>query len=145
MCLLVCFHGRRCHSKFRFPLKGKRNLAPTGANSFHLKLTNKLKREANVKLADLLFVSACIRLFSSSSQFPRRLIARNPYDAPPGTEPRGYYIVFMLNLAEHDFFLLIYVKMPTTVVILTFMSRKNSILGLSEPKNKLNYWTCLHL
>ena len=43
------------------------------------------------------------------------------------------------------FFLLINVKMPTTVGILTFMSttvgilrfmsRKNSILGLSEPKN----------
>ena len=33
------------------------------------------------------------------------------------------------------FFLLINFKMPTTVGILTFMSRKNSILGLSEPKN----------
>ena len=32
-------------------------------------------------------------------------------------------------------FLLINVKMPTIVGILTFMSRKNSILGLSEPKN----------
>ena len=34
------------------------------------------------------------------------------------------------------FFLLINVKMPTTVVvgILTFISRKNSILGLSEYK-----------
>ena len=32
------------------------------------------------------------------------------------------------------FFLLINVKMPTTVGILTFMSRKNSILGLCEPK-----------
>ena len=32
------------------------------------------------------------------------------------------------------FFLLINVKMPTIVGILTFMSRKNSILGLSEPK-----------
>ena len=31
------------------------------------------------------------------------------------------------------FFLLIKVKMPTTVGILTFMSGKNSILGLSEP------------
>ena len=30
-------------------------------------------------------------------------------------------------------FLLINVKMPTIVGILTFMSRKNSILGLSEP------------
>ena len=32
------------------------------------------------------------------------------------------------------FFLLINVKMPTGVGILTFMSGKNSILGLSEPK-----------
>ena len=32
------------------------------------------------------------------------------------------------------FFLLINVKMPTNVGILTFMSRKNSILGLSEPE-----------
>ena len=32
------------------------------------------------------------------------------------------------------FFLLINVKMPTNVGILTFMNRKNSILGLPEPK-----------
>ena len=32
------------------------------------------------------------------------------------------------------FFLLIIVKMPTNVGILTFMSGKNSIVGLSEPK-----------
>ena len=32
-----------------------------------------------------------------------------------------------------NFFLLINVKMPT-VGILTFMSRKNNVLGLSEPK-----------
>ena len=32
------------------------------------------------------------------------------------------------------FFRLINVKMPTIVGILTFMSGKNSILGLSEPK-----------
>ena len=33
------------------------------------------------------------------------------------------------------FFLLINVKMPIIVGVLTFMSRKNSILGLSEPEN----------
>ena len=33
------------------------------------------------------------------------------------------------------FFLLINVKMPTIVGILTFMSRKNSILDLAEPEN----------
>ena len=33
-----------------------------------------------------------------------------------------------------NFFLIIYVKIPTIVGILTFMSGKNSILGISEPK-----------
>ena len=34
-------------------------------------------------------------------------------------------------------FLLINVKMPTIVAILTFMSRENCILDLSEPEKKL--------
>ena len=34
-----------------------------------------------------------------------------------------------------EFFLLINVKMPKIVGILTFMSGKNSILGLPKPKN----------
>ena len=34
-----------------------------------------------------------------------------------------------------NFFLLINVKMPTIVCIVTFMSKKNSILGLYDPKN----------
>ena len=34
------------------------------------------------------------------------------------------------------FFLLINVKMPTSVGIFTFMSRKNSILDLAEPEKK---------
>ena len=48
------------------------------------------------------------------------------------------YIFFRLNSAEHDIFpiLLINVKMPTIVGILTFMSRKNSIIGFSEPDQK---------
>ena len=33
------------------------------------------------------------------------------------------------------FFLLINVKIPTVVGILTFISRKNSILDFSEPEN----------
>ena len=37
------------------------------------------------------------------------------------------------------FFLLINVKMPTIVGILTFMSGKNSILGLSGPKKLPNF------
>ena len=46
------------------------------------------------------------------------------------------------------FFLLINVKMPTTVGILTFMSGKSNILGLSEPKKKakfLDFVTYEHL
>ena len=43
------------------------------------------------------------------------------------------------------FFLLINVKMPTTVGILTFMSGKNNILGLSEPNKKLNFLIFLYL
>ena len=41
---------------------------------------------------------------------------------------------------ELKFFLFINVKMPTIVGILTFMSRKNSILGLSEPKKSCFSW-----
>ena len=49
---------------------------------------------------------------------------------------QGYKTVFMLNSTEHEIFLLINVKMPTIVGTLTFMSRKKSILGLSEPNKK---------
>ena len=59
------------------------------------------------------------------------------YDGIPlqkHTWPRGYKIFFMLNSTEYDFFRLINVKMPTIVGILTFISEKNSILDLSEPK-----------
>ena len=48
--------------------------------------------------------------------------------------PRGYKKIFMLNSTGHEIFLLINVKMPTIVGILTLMSGKNSIQGLSEPK-----------
>ena len=48
--------------------------------------------------------------------------------------PRGYKTFFMLSATEHEIFLLINVKMPMIVGILTFMSWENSILGLSEPK-----------
>ena len=36
-----------------------------------------------------------------------------------------------------EFSLLINIKMPTIVSILTFMSRENSITGLSEPEKAL--------
>ena len=43
------------------------------------------------------------------------------------------------------FFLLINVKSPTIIGILTFISRKNNILGLSEPKKPYLFYTYLHL
>ena len=38
-----------------------------------------------------------------------------------------------------NYFLLINIKMPTIVGILTLMSRKNSIVGFSEPDKKLHF------
>ena len=43
------------------------------------------------------------------------------------------------------FFLLINIKMPTIVGILTFKSGKNSILGLSKPTKKPNFLIFLYL
>ena len=60
------------------------------------------------------------------------------------TWPRGYKTFFLLNSTEHEIFLPINVKMPTIVGILTFISWKNSILGLFEPK-KPNIYTYEHL
>ena len=42
-------------------------------------------------------------------------------------------------------FLLINVKMPTTVGILTFKRRKNSIIGLSKPEKRLNFLIFLYI
>ena len=51
------------------------------------------------------------------------------------TRPRGYKTFSMLNSTEHEIFPAHKcVKIPTIVGILTFMSGKNSILGLSEPE-----------
>ena len=48
--------------------------------------------------------------------------------------PPGYKKKSCSTQLSTTFFLLRNVKMSTIVCILTFMSRKNSILGLSEPK-----------
>ena len=53
----------------------------------------------------------------------------------------------MVNEAKHDLFMLINDEMLTIVGILTFMSRKNSILGLSEPEKcciSLHFYTYEH-
>ena len=44
-----------------------------------------------------------------------------------------------------NFFLLINVKMPTIVGILTFMSWKNSIIVLPKPEKKFNFLIFLYL
>ena len=44
-----------------------------------------------------------------------------------------------------NFFLLKNVKIPTTVGILTFMSRKNSALGLFEPEKILDFLIPVYL
>ena len=47
--------------------------------------------------------------------------------------PRGYKLFLCSTQLSMKFFLLINVRMPTIVGILTFMSSKNSIISLSEP------------
>ena len=67
----------------------------------------------------------------ASTEMPQLCIFRN-------IRPRGYKkIMLKLTHLSIKFFLLINVKMPTVVGILTFMSRKNSILGLSELEKKM--------
>ena len=51
------------------------------------------------------------------------------------TWARGNKTFSMLSSTEHEIFLLINVTVPTIVGIVTFMSGKNSILGLSGPTN----------
>ena len=92
------------------PFENTRETTPKGnylfeQDHFSLKKTQ-LKMEANMKMAKLLHQKA--------------------HKAP------RFFLKIMPNSTEHEFFLLINVKMPTTVGILTFLSRKNSILGLSE-------------
>ena len=61
------------------------------------------------------------------------------------TWPQGYKSSFMFNSAKHAIFAAHKFKMPTIVGILTFMSRKNSNLSLSEPKKMLHFLKCLYL
>ena len=53
--------------------------------------------------------------------------------------------MLMLNSAEYENAHAHNVKMPTVVGNFTFMSMKNSILGLSEPEKKLNFLMFLYL
>ena len=49
--------------------------------------------------------------------------------------PQGYKKKSCSKQLSMKLFLLINAKMPTVVGILTFKSRKNSMLGLPEPEN----------
>ena len=53
--------------------------------------------------------------------------------------PRGYKLFSYSTQLSMKFFLHINIKMPTTIGILTFMSGKNSILGLSEHEKSRIY------
>ena len=58
----------------------------------------------------------------------------NSSNSVPRTGPEVIKLFSCSTQLNMKFFLLINVKMPTIVGILTFLSEKNSILGLSEPK-----------
>ena len=66
-------------------------------------------------------------------RYPREM--KNYYKIMPKTWPTVMKHFSCYTQLSMKFFLLINVKMPTIVGILTWKSRKNSILGLSEPKN----------
>ena len=66
----------------------------------------------------------------------------------PRTTTPGPEVIKLFSCSTQlsmELFLLIIVKMPTVVGILTFISRKNSILGLSEPEKKMNFLIHLNL
>ena len=61
----------------------------------------------------------------------------------PSRSNPGPEIIKLLSCSTHvsmKIFLLINVKMPTIVGILTFISRKNSFLGLPEPEKSCLSW-----
>ena len=66
---------------------------------------------------------------------------------PDSPGPKVTKLFSCLTQLSMKLFLLINAEMPTIVGISAFMSRKNSILGLSEPKNaySLYFYTYEHL
>ena len=61
---------------------------------------------------------------------------------------KGLEVIKLLSCSTQlsmKFFLRINVKMPTIVGILTFMSGKNSILDLSEPKKFLDIFILMSI
>ena len=97
----------------------RKEFAPKGACPFLQEFTP-LRRDSKLKMAELLALQTIPFSFVSW--------------------PRDYKTFSCSTQLSMKFFLLINVKMPTIVGILTFMSGKNSILGLSEPKNSWISW-----
>ena len=80
------------------------------------------------------------RKFPFYKQFSRNLRRMNVYRRLRQPGPKVIKCFSCSTQLSMKFFLLIHVKMPTIVGILTCMSRKNSILGLSEPKKCWISW-----
>ena len=74
------------------------------------------------------------RLRRLSSVYTFKRLPLGNYSADYDLAPRLLNFFHAKTQLSINFFLLINVKMPTHVGILTFMSGKNSILGLSESK-----------
>ena len=72
-----------------------------------------------------------------------RFISVNNHKVTPG--PEVIKLFSCSTQLSTTFFLLINVEMPTIVGISTFMSRKNSILGLCEPGKMLSFLIFLYL
>ena len=67
-------------------------------------------------------------------EFPIHLKCQYIQGSQSSLVPRLQNFFSCSTQVSMKFFLLTNVKMPTIVGILTFISRKNSILGLPEPK-----------
>ena len=80
-------------------------------------------------------------MFPNNFHYIFFLFLKATYEAGLANEPdyrsSGLEVIKLFSCSTQlsmIFFLLINVKMPTIVGILTFMNGKNSILGLSEPE-----------
>ena len=76
-----------------------------------------------------------LAIYHASSPFEKHFVEIN--DSRPG--PEVIKLFSCSTQLSMRFILLINVKMPTSVGILTFMSGKNSILSFSEPLKKPNF------
>ena len=123
--------------------KAERKIANFSPNCFHPStvfslLVQKYRKGSHTQYGRLVLVSVSV------SQFASQICFKFLCDGQGAVRQAILYVerheVIKLFSCSTELsmkiFLLINVKMPTIVGILTFMSRKNSILGLSEPKKK---------